>query len=171
MLNLRSLRVNDVPRRLHWLRSRHSTTLYWPAWDEDEERRPEFWNLDGARFFARVAEELDSSSLEASLGGRWSRAQTVEGNGRRECGRLGGRSRQCSAPLRSCGGDRKLLERVVPQQRGDWFQRQSQAASNAHVLQRAPGIAAFGPDLHETGFQPHSAPPGVPALADRAGAS
>ena len=74
------LRVSDVPRRVHWLRSRHSTTFYWPAWDENEERPPEFWNLDGARFFARVAEELDSSSLGASLGGRWTRAQTVEGN-------------------------------------------------------------------------------------------
>jgi hypothetical protein len=76
--------VNDVPRRLHWLRSRHPTTLYWPAWDEDDERPPEFWNLDGARFFARVAEEFDGSSLEASLGGRWSCIETVDGVGR--CG-------------------------------------------------------------------------------------
>jgi hypothetical protein len=72
-------RVNNVPRRVHWLRSRHSKTFYWPAWDDNEKRPPEFWNLDGARFFARVAEELDGSSLRASLGGLWSRAQTVEG--------------------------------------------------------------------------------------------
>jgi hypothetical protein len=76
------VQMNGVSRRLNWFRSRHSTTLYWPAWDEEEERAPEFWSLDGTQFFARVA-ELRGSGLDASLGGSWSRGQTVEGAGGR----------------------------------------------------------------------------------------
>jgi hypothetical protein len=73
------VRVTDGQRRLHWLRSRQSRTLFWPAWGDDEYSEPGFWSLDGAPLFARVAEELDGSRLNASLGGRWSRVQTVVG--------------------------------------------------------------------------------------------
>jgi hypothetical protein len=73
--------ADDTVRRFHWIRSRHSKTLYWPDWDEDDEPRPKFSQLGGARFFARVAEDLDGSSLEASLGGRWRRVQIVESAG------------------------------------------------------------------------------------------
>jgi hypothetical protein len=65
---------------LHWLRSSRSRTLYWPQWHHSGHPRAAFWSLEGARFYARLAEALDGSLLNASLGGRWHRAQALEGN-------------------------------------------------------------------------------------------
>jgi hypothetical protein len=76
------VRMNGVSRRLHWVRSRQSTTLYWPAWDKNEGSAPEFRHLDGAPLFARLADELDRSSLDASFGGLWSRIHSRKGEER-----------------------------------------------------------------------------------------